>query len=75
MNKTIKKYFEDKPLEDVINDYVEHNNLDYEDMEGLSNQCKEHIQSIKDNPDEYFEEKITQEDIDHATKYGYNPFD
>ena len=76
MNKTIKKYLKDNPIEDIINDYVEHNNLDYEDIDGLSNQCEEHIKSIKDSPEEHFETPpLTQEDIDHATKYGYNPFD
>ena len=70
----LKKYLKNKNIENILCDYVEHNNLEYEDIDGLLDECEEGLKSIKDNPDEHFEEKITQEDIDHATKYGYNPF-
>jgi hypothetical protein len=75
MNKTVKKYLKNKNIENILCDYVEHNNLEYEDIDGLLDECEEALKSIKDNPDQHFEEKITQEDIDHATKYGYNPFE
>jgi|TARA_B100000900_G_C20141376_1_gene538114 uncharacterized protein YggL (DUF469 family) len=73
MNKTTNKYLKDNAIKDIIDHYIEQNNLDYEDMDGLLVECEEQIQYIKDNPEEYFESKLTQEDIDHATKYGYNP--
>ncbi len=74
-SEKIKKYLKDNAIEDILDDYIEHNNLDYEDIDGLLDECEEQIKYIKDNPSEYFEDKLTQEDIDHATKYGYNPFD
>ena len=75
MNKTINKYLKDNAIKDIIDHYIEQNNLDYEDIDGLLVECEEQIKYIKDNPEEYFNPKLTQEDIDHATKYGYNPFD
>ena len=73
MNKTTKKYLKDNAIKDIIEDYIEKNNLDYDDIDGLLVECEEQIQYIKDNPSEYFEDTLTQGDIDHATKYGYNP--
>ena len=75
MNKTTNKYLKDNAIKDIIDDYIEQNNLDYEDMSGLLVECEEQIKYIKNNPTEYFEPKLTQEDIDHATKYGYNPYE
>ena len=76
MNKSIKKYLKGNYIEDIIDDYIEQNNLTYNDMDTLLLQCEEQINLIKDHPEEYFEEPgLTQEDIDHATKYGYNPFE
>ena len=74
MTKTTSKYLKDNAIKDIIDDYIEKNNLDYKDMDGLLVECEEQIKYIKDNPSEYFEAELTQEDIDHATKYGYNPF-
>ena len=75
MNKSIKKYLKGNHIEDIIDDYIEQNNLTYDHMDGLLLECEEHINVIKDHPEEYFEEPgLTQEDIDHAIKYGYNPF-
>jgi len=73
MNKTINKYLKDNAIKDIIDNYIEQNNLEYEDMDGLLVECEEQIKYVKDNPEEYFDPKLTQEDIDHATKYGYNP--
>ena len=75
MNKTINKYLKDNTIKDIIDHYIEQNNLDYEDMDGLLVECEEQIKYVKENPSEYFDPKLTQEDIDHATKYGYNPFE
>ena len=74
IKKETKKYLKDNAIKDIIDHYIKQNNLDYEDMDGLLVECEEQIQYIKDNPEEYFDPKITQEDIDHASKYGYNPF-
>ena len=73
MNETTKKYLKDHAIENIIDDYLECNNLDYEDLDGLLVECEEQTKYIKDNPIEYFKPKLTQEDVDHATKYGYNP--
>ena len=74
-SEKIKKYLKDNSITDILNDYVEYNNLDYEDIHGCLDECKETFKDMEDNPSDYFESKLTQEDIDHATKYGYNPFD
>ena len=75
MNKTINKYLKDNAIKDILDHYIEQNNLDYEDIDGLLVECEEQIKYIKNNPEEYFNPKLIQEDIDHATKYGYNPFE
>ena len=75
MNKTINKYLKDNAIKDIIDHYIEQNNLEYEDIDGLLVECEEQIKYVKENPGEYFDPKLTQEDIDHATKYGYNPFE
>ena len=62
-----------KDIKDIIDKYIDDKNMDWEDFQDLKNQIKEHLEYIDKFPDEYFEPKLTQEDIDHATKYGYNP--
>jgi|TARA_R110002012_G_scaffold289832_1_gene483165 hypothetical protein len=75
MNKTVKKYLKNKSIGDILVDYVEFNKLEYEDVDGLFDECEEQIKEIKEHPDQHFEEKITQDDIDHWSKYRINPFD
>ena len=65
----------DKPafINDIIDKYIDDKNMDWEDFQGLKSEITDHLKYIDDNPSEYFETELTQDDIDHATKYGYNP--
>ena len=69
----VKEYLKDKSIEDILEDCVKHKNMDWDDFQGLKSQITDHLKYIDDNPNEYFEPELTQDDIDHATKYGYNP--
>ena len=65
----------DKPnlIKEIIDKYIDDKNMDWDDFQGLKSEIKDHLKYIDDNPSEYFEPGLTQDDIDHATKYGYNP--
>ena len=63
----------DKTIEEIIDKYIIDKNLDWEDFQNLKSEIKEHLEYIDKYPNHYFEPELTQEDIDYATKYGYNP--
>ena len=62
-----------KDIKDIIDKYIDNKKIDWDDFQSLKSEITEHLKYIDDNPIEYFEPKLTQDDIDHATKYGYNP--
>ena len=57
MNETTKKYLKAHAIENIIDDYLECNNLDYEDLDGLLVECEEQIKYIKEQVIKHIQDK------------------